>query len=69
MIMKMLDFIFDKLRDKKDQQFIDLVNNSYRTLNVTERGSIKIDSKEVYQSKEFRIAQRQAKEIVSQNRR
>jgi len=48
-----------------DRKLKELVNNSYSSIKVVGRGTIRIDPKEVSQSEEFKRARAQAKAIVN----
>ena len=50
---------------ESDKKLKKLVDNSYVSVRVVGRGTIRIDSNEVRSSKEFKKAQEQAKKIVS----
>lgn len=39
---------------QEDKELIDLVKNSYKSVTVVGRGTVQIDAKEVYESKEFK---------------
>ena len=49
---------------KGDKRIKNLVNNSYSSVQVVGRGTVKIDVKEVRNSTEFKRASAQAKAIV-----
>ena len=49
---------------EQDQKLKNLVDNSYVSVRVVGRGTVKIDPEEVGSSKEFKAARRKAKEIV-----
>ena len=53
---------------KRDLELRKLVNSSYKSLRVVGRGTIKIDAKEVRQSKEWRQAQEQVSRLFKQNK-
>lgn len=44
------------LRSREDEELMQLVNNSWRTLRVVGRGTLTVDPKEVYNSPEFKNA-------------
>lgn len=50
---------------KEDKKIKDLVDNSYNSLRVVGRGTIRIDPKEVRNTKEFKEALKKAKDIVN----
>lgn len=49
----------------RQQELINLVNNSYKSLRVVGRGTVRIDPREVSQSATFQQARQLAKEIVN----
>lgn len=49
---------------ERDKEMKQLVENSYKSIRVVGRGTIKIDPKEVASTEEFKHAQEQAKLIV-----
>lgn len=49
---------------QRDLELKELVENSYRSVQVVGRGTIKIDPQEVRRSPEFQAALRQARAIV-----
>lgn len=49
---------------ENDRKLIELVKNSYKSLQVVGRGTIKIDPKEVRNTEEFKRARKAAKDIV-----
>ena len=51
-------------RSDRDQKLKDLVANSYDSVRVVGRGTIRIDPREVSGSKEFSRAREQARAIV-----
>jgi hypothetical protein len=63
-MLKLL-IMFGLAPSESDKELIRLVNNSYNSLQVVGRGTIKIDAKEVYQSPEFQILRAKAKKIIS----
>ncbi|MDO4904573.1 MAG: hypothetical protein Q4A16_03335 [Lautropia sp.] len=70
----MVDFI-KKLRSEyharrrkelqRQQELMQMVNNSYESLRVVGRGTVRIDPHEVACSEEFRNAKELAKQIVN----
>ena len=72
--IRMVDFIKKILNQRRQerqaaeaqrQELIKLINNSYETLRVVGRGTVRIDPREVAESSEFRRAQQLAAEIVN----
>lgn len=70
----MVDFIKKILNERqarrqeersRDQELINLVNNSYKSLRVVGRGTVRIDPREVSQSAKFQKARQLASKIVS----
>ena len=70
----MVDFIKKILNQRRQerqaaearrQELIKLINNSYETLRVVGRATVRIDPREVAESSEFRRAQQLAAEIVN----
>jgi len=49
---------------ERDREIKQIVENSYKSVRVVGRGTIKIDPKEVVSTEEFKHAQEQAKLIV-----
>jgi hypothetical protein len=49
---------------ESDKELTKLVNNSYDSVQVVGRGTIKIDADEVYRSPEFQIMRAKAKKIL-----
>lgn len=49
---------------EEDKKLRSLVDNSYKSVRVVGRGTIRIDPKEVSDSKEFKDAREEAKKIV-----
>ena len=49
---------------ESDKRLKELVSNSYNSVRVVGRGTVRIDPKEVRQTKEFKKALGQAKAIV-----
>lgn len=62
--MSMLLKVFGLGPSEQDKKLKELVDNSYDSVRVVGRGTVKIDPKEVRQSKEFQRAREQAREIV-----
>lgn len=56
--------IFGLAPTEQDKKLKELVDNSYLSVRVVGRGTVKIDPEEVRNSKEFKAARDQAKEIV-----
>lgn len=53
----------------RDREIAQLVKNSYKSVRVVGRGTIKIDAKEVRDSPEFQLALQRAQAIVEAQRR
>lgn len=53
----------------RDREIAQLVKNSYKSVRVVGRGTIKIDAQEVFDSPEFQWALQRAQEIVDAQRR
>ena len=49
---------------EQDEKLKKLVNNSYKSVRIVGRGTVKIDPKEVRETEEFQKARREAMEIV-----
>lgn len=49
---------------EQDKKLKKLVDNSYKSVRIVGRGTVKIDPKEVRDTEEFRKARREAMEIV-----
>jgi hypothetical protein len=49
---------------EQDEKLKKLVNNSYKSVRIVGRGTVKIDPKEVRDTEEFQKARREAMEIV-----
>jgi hypothetical protein len=49
---------------ENDKELAKLINNSYDSVQVVGRGTIKIDPGEVYRSPEFKVMQAKAKKII-----
>lgn len=54
---------------QRDREIAQLVKNSYKSVRVVGRGTIKIDAKEVFDSPEFQRALQRAQAIVDAQRR
>lgn len=52
----------------RDREIAQLVKNSYKSVRVVGRGTIKIDAQEVFDSPEFQWALQRAQEIVDAQR-
>lgn len=61
--MKLLK-LFGMLRSEQDKHLKQLVDNSYSSVRVVGRGTVKIDSEEVTKHRNFQQARQKAKEIV-----
>lgn len=53
----------------REREIAQLVKNSYKSVRVVGRGTIKIDPQEVFDSPEFQLALQRAKAIVDAQRR
>ena len=62
--MKLLE-LFGLSPSEQDQKLKQLVDNSYDSVRVVGRGTVKIDPEEVGNTREFQAARRKAKKIVS----
>ena len=54
---------------QRDREIAQLVKNSFKSVRVVGRGTIKIDAKEVFDSPEFQRALQRAQAIVDAQRR
>ena len=54
---------------QRDREIAQLVKNSFKSVRVVGRGTIKIDAKEVFDSPEFQLALQRAQAIVDAQRR
>jgi hypothetical protein len=61
--MKLLK-LFGLSPSEQDQKLKQLVDNSYDSVRVVGRGTVKIDPEEVGNTREFKAARRKAKKIV-----
>ena len=61
--MKLLQYL-GLAPSEQDKKLKKLVNESYDSLRVVGRGTVKIDPREVSQTPEFKRAKQQAKQIV-----
>lgn len=52
---------------KRDEELRKLISNSYTSIEVVGRGTIKIDPKEVSATESFKRARQQAKSIVERD--
>ena len=67
--MRMILRLLGLAPSKRDIEIAQLVKNSYKSVLLVGRGTIKIDPEEVIRTPEFQAALKQAKEIVDSNRR
>lgn len=51
------------LRSKEDEEITQLVNNSWRTLRVVGRGTLRVDPEEVRNSPEFKDAMKRLESL------
>ncbi len=56
--------LFGLSPSEQDRKLKELVDNSYDSVRVVGRGTVKIDPEEVGNTKEFKAARRKAKDIV-----
>ena len=68
-LMKTLLRLLGLAPSARDREIAQLVRNSYKSVRVVGRGTIKIDAKEVRDSPEFQLALQRAQEIVDSQRR
>lgn len=54
---------------ERDREIMQLVKESYKSVHVVGRGTIKIDPQEVLETPEFQHALKLAKEVVESQRR
>jgi hypothetical protein len=67
--MKSLLSLLGLAPTERDREIAQLVKNSYKSVRVVGRGTIKIDAKEVRDSPEFQRALQRAQAIVEAQRR
>lgn len=67
--MKTLLSLLGLAPTQRDREIAQLVNNSFKSVRVVGRGTIKIDAKEVFDSPEFQLALQRAQAIVDAQRR
>lgn len=68
-LMKTLLRLLGLAPSARDREITHLVRNSYKSVRVVGRGTIKIDSQEVFDSPEFQLALQRAQAIVDAQRR
>ena len=68
-LMKTLLRLLGLAPSARDREIAQLVRNSYKSVRVVGRGTIKIDAKEVFDSPEFQRALQRAQAIVDAQRR
>ena len=56
------------LRSKEDEELMQLVNNSWRTLRVVGRGTLTVDPEEILNSPEYKDALRRLEPLVKKQR-
>jgi hypothetical protein len=52
------------LTKEDDKKLKDLVNNSYKSVRVVGRGTVRIDPKEVAASEEFKKARKEVRDLT-----
>lgn len=68
-LMKTLFRLLGLAPSARDGEIAQLVKNSFKSVRVVGRGTIKIDAKEVFDSPEFQWALQRAQAIVDTQRR
>ena len=54
---------------EQDKKLKKLVDNSYKSVRIVGRGTVKIDPKEVWYTEEFQKARKEAMEIVNNSQK